>query len=512
MVARSVLSGAAGTTMNHSWIRNVVLAALTSVAPVVVFQACATPSPNDAALGDDDAGPVDTDPSGGICLLNNCKSDEECGGCEDGRVTCLVAENRCVACDPVSGLGCPDGEACSPFGICAPEGQVCTTDDHGEPTISCKADADCKACSPMHQVCDTAAGKCQACTASNKTHCLAADVCVDGDCAPKCPSSCAGDGDCGQCGGPGNEAHACNNHKCAECSDTFKCPEGLECQSGACVPGCGIAGAPVSGDCTADEDCQYCGGGNAADGWVCKKALNANDPTDHGSCVPQAQGCSDLGKGVAVLPEPWGAVTNTCSSDNDCAGAGIVYNVGKLIRDAIGDDEIDLGFKKVKIQDANVNYDMPKCADIELTESISCGVCVPCETDSDCKPISVDGLVGKLFQGDALAQIAGSVLVDMLYGDTPDHDLNFFCQPVAAGYGVCAPCANPTQACGNGGGGGGGGGGGSCAHDECSAGGKLTKGCSTCTTDVCGSDPYCCSTEWDAQCVDEAKTFGSCGC
>ncbi|HZO12272.1 MAG TPA: hypothetical protein VFB62_03410, partial [Polyangiaceae bacterium] len=33
----------------------------------------------------------------GICLMNNCKADSDCGGCDDERDRCLVEENRCIA-------------------------------------------------------------------------------------------------------------------------------------------------------------------------------------------------------------------------------------------------------------------------------------------------------------------------------------------------------------------------------------------------------------------------------
>ena len=46
-----------------------------------------------------------------------------------------------------------------------------------------------------------------------------------------------------------------------------------------------------------------------------------------------------------------------------------------------------------------------------------------------------------------------------------------------------------------------------CAHPICSAGTKLTSSCDTCAATVCGYDPYCCSTNWDAQCVGEVTSF-----
>jgi vibriolysin len=49
----------------------------------------------------------------------------------------------------------------------------------------------------------------------------------------------------------------------------------------------------------------------------------------------------------------------------------------------------------------------------------------------------------------------------------------------------------------------GGGDGGACAHNECSAGAKLTSGCDACVTSVCAADSFCCATAWDARCVSE---------
>jgi hypothetical protein len=47
----------------------------------------------------------------------------------------------------------------------------------------------------------------------------------------------------------------------------------------------------------------------------------------------------------------------------------------------------------------------------------------------------------------------------------------------------------------------------SCAHDECTSGSKLTKGCSTCVTSVCNKDSYCCSTTWDSFCISDVNMY-----
>jgi hypothetical protein len=52
-----------------------------------------------------------------------------------------------------------------------------------------------------------------------------------------------------------------------------------------------------------------------------------------------------------------------------------------------------------------------------------------------------------------------------------------------------------------------------CAHAICAAGGALASACDPCAKTVCASDAYCCSTSWDATCVQEAGSMcgASCG-
>lgn len=493
------------------------------LALVVTAVACADSADPDPGTGTPTATSTAVGGSGGgICLLNNCTANEHCAGCSEGRNTCLVAEQRCVACDPnqpIGQQGCPDGQECSPYGICVPQGLTCPVDSEGVPTVVCSVNADCQACSPMHQVCDPQTHKCQACTETNTQHCTQSDICIDGKCSPKCPPSCQATADCQYCGGPGNEAHACFKHKCAQCTDApegdplyYPCPSGQVCDNGVCVPPCGIPG-PVAGNCAEDEDCHYCGGADNYGSYTCKTPLNS----DHGVCVPGAEGCEDLAPGL-VLPEPWSDYTNTCSNDDNCNNVGIQYDVGQQIRDWLGSDSLDLGFTDVKICNAGdaanqpnkptVDYDMSVCASIEIVGDAQCGLCVPCAEDSDCQPIDVDPLIPGLFCESAIATIAGALLIDLLWGDDVDHHLNFFCQDLAAGYGVCVPCANPFSPCASGGGGGSG----NCDHGVCEEGGPLDPSCGTCEAAVCNEDQYCCDTAWDATCVAEVDDYCAGGC
>ena len=48
-----------------------------------------------------------------------------------------------------------------------------------------------------------------------------------------------------------------------------------------------------------------------------------------------------------------------------------------------------------------------------------------------------------------------------------------------------------------------------CSHDACTAGTKLTSGCSDTVTAVCAKDSYCCKTKWDATCVKEVASIAN---
>ncbi len=51
-----------------------------------------------------------------------------------------------------------------------------------------------------------------------------------------------------------------------------------------------------------------------------------------------------------------------------------------------------------------------------------------------------------------------------------------------------------------------------CTHDPCVAGGALAGECDPCVAEICGMDPYCCTTSWDFGCTAKVETVcgGSC--
>ncbi|MBX3229483.1 MAG: hypothetical protein KIT84_17305 [Labilithrix sp.] len=439
----------------------------------------------DGTSGGDGDGSNDT-----ICLLNNCDRDRDCQDCGEGQTVCLQSEHRCIACGPEAGnKACGNGQKCTKYGNCVGNGVSCDEDANGVPTITCKNTADCGACGPKFRVCDEATNKCVGCSPTNTTNCQSTDVCkTDGTCVPKCPAECKDDADCGECGTDAKPARACNNHVCAECSSTKPCANGDKCdlQHGTCVKQCGLGTRPGTSNCTVEGNCAGCTGTTD-----CKLPVNGGE----GVCVGPAVGCEDLGKGTIVLPDPFSRVTQTCSTDANCAGQSIDINVGKILRDATG-----LGV----IKDGNINYTLNACANVELFDK-SCGLCVPCKEDTDCTDISIDQVAGDIFG--PIGSIASAILLDKAFGPN-DRKIHMYCQNVAGSYGICAPCSNILSRCAevsgpiedNG----------KCDHDICEVGGPLGPRCglpSKCVENVCKKDPYCCTKEWDLQCKTDVDLY-----
>lgn len=377
-----------------------------------------------------------------FCDLNNCTSDADCKGCDKNRKKCNKDKNRCMMCIPGEEPStCGDGKTCSKSGMCINPTQTCPTDAQGEPTVNCNTNEDCSACPLEYLTCDTNTNKCVDCTEGpGGTGCPELDkYCKVGKCVPKCPTDCATDADCAKCGeGTMTPYSACggvSGTACAVCSKTKPCPEGQICdQVGKCLSVCGDPKLQQKGACTKDEHCAGC----AADMSKCIVPINGGE----GRCGLEANGCSDIPMNFAVLPEPWSKVTNLCSKPSDCSGVGIDLNVGKLLRDITGLSQI---------KDAVMKYPMSVCATVLTVgisdKELSCGICVPCSVDSDCKPIKFDSLIEQAFGpvGSAVAE----ALIKLVFKKDPPYNLNMYCESVAHGYGVCAPCIDFIHECAN---------------------------------------------------------------
>jgi hypothetical protein len=227
------------------------LAALLPIAAVAA--ACATSDPIEPP-GEDGGGGA-----GGrgeyvpelVCLFDSCNGDATCAGCE-GLTYCLLAERRCVACDPLTGYGCAEGSHCTSVGECAPDGGSCPIDDQGEPLVACAVDADCVDCDTMHRVCDLGTGRCVACTDANLSACAPDDICVDSRCTVDTPPPVCDHEEC-ETGGPlGESCTMCTSALCAE--DPYCCATAWDAQCVSEVAKfCTDVVCPAPTDCEHDE-------------------------------------------------------------------------------------------------------------------------------------------------------------------------------------------------------------------------------------------------------------------
>jgi hypothetical protein len=429
-----------------------------------------------------------------ICLAMNCKSDSECGGCEAGKVVCAVAESRCVACGPISGgRTCAAGTQCTEHGDCVPDGTPTCQVSNGLANVICASDAQCAGCDPKHRVCNTASKQCVACTATSKGLCQSTDTCSPSNtCTPKCPTSCSDDADCSVCDAPkgasaGASAHACLRGKCAQCNDKLGCPEGKRCDDhGICLSTCGtssLSRPDLPGKCKTDAQCAGCSTGNT----TCKLPIGS----DYGDCAFPAPGCAALAsRGLVKLPSPFDRATATCDSDTACANVSADIDIGAI-----------LGFSSASIQ-----YPMKRCAPLNLAAgpiNASCGVCVPCTTDTDCAPLDLLGIAGKALG--PLGAIGAALLLDQVFGPS-DKKINMYCAKLLGDFGACIPCGDLLHPCGN-----------NvlkpstttCTHGPCVLGVALSSASSCgkgCTAKVCKQSPACCAQdgEWTQECVNLA--------
>jgi hypothetical protein len=289
------------------------LAAAALVAAFALAAACSSGTSSSGGAGAAGQGGYDASSQGGhggagfgsACVVRACDSDVSCADCAHGKTRCLVAEHRCIACDPVKG-GCAGTEKCTEYGSCVPAGLECPTDASGVPTVKCAENVDCLACDPLHQVCDTVAGACVACTKADPSACLPGELCIAGACTATCPGACTTDDDCANCG----PSRACNAGTCSACSPTYACPKGETCApDGVCVPRCGNDG---EGTCGEDADCAACENGatvcHKPDGPVGTCGPDATPTCDHGACEA----------GTALSPDCDPCAATVCETDAYC--------------------------------------------------------------------------------------------------------------------------------------------------------------------------------------------------
>jgi hypothetical protein len=218
----------------------------------------------------------------GVCCNTACASP--CNACSvhPDLFTGLI-EGATIpgTCEPVNGVTCDDGDACTQADVC--QGGAC----HGS-SVVCAASNDCR----KPGTCDAATGQCSAAqpkddgaTCDDGNLCTALDRCESGVCVGQSPVVCPEPDSChkpGTCDAATGLCHNPAKDDGADCdSDHDPCTVSDHCSAGVCVTGelrsCDRYACDKStGDCRIECDSVN----DCSPGYVCNRTHACVDPPD----------------------------------------------------------------------------------------------------------------------------------------------------------------------------------------------------------------------------------------
>lgn len=341
-----------------------------------------------------------------------------------------------------------------------------------------------------HDVCSTGpalapiCGKCESVVCANDPFCCEREwdgACVQGAqdaCGANCGAGGTGGaggsigkggaggsiGKGGAGGGGGTGTGGKGGNPGTFCGDSI-CDPNEACNT--CPKDCGPCGNNCSHDvCTAGPPLgQNCGKCAAV---VCQQDPFCCESFWDATCVSEASQCAPCGGGTAGSG---GAPAQDCQS---CA----IGSCGPQVNACLQDDECQ-GCLGSADPSCFVN---PRVKDLVVC---TCNGSCAASCAEECKVFG-GGTGGTGGAGGGTGGSAGA-------GGGPSSICG---DGICDGQETCGSCGNDCGSC-------------DCAHGVCFAGGKLEGSCSPCTQTVCSQDPFCCSTEWDDQCVQRAQN--NCG-
>jgi hypothetical protein len=413
----------------------------------------------------------------------SCAANTDCAACDPMHQVCDPATNTCVACTD------QDTSECASDDICI--NNKC----EDKCPSTCESDNDCGACG-------TGANAAHACHAHKCAECSATYACPAGftcsshgtcerECGDHDTGSCMTDADCAGCGASGLVCHVPLNGGAGTCGPAA---------SGCSDLGQGALTLPapfnqVTNTCSNDGDCA--GVGVTLNVGEMLRDLTGIDGIDDANISYPMGECAS----VTISNNLSCGVCVPCEVDNDCND----IDVDQVALDAFGpigsiaaafllDQVFGSGDHKIHMYCENVagNY----------------GVCVPCPGFMyDC---SVGGGGGGGGGGSCSHDICSSGGPLNASCDSCSEtvcDIDPYCCDTEwdslcvgeAEYYCDLDCS-------------GGGGGGACVHSECDEGVGLNQNCSSCADTVCSTDPYCCDNDWDDVCVQQAEDWCGLSC
>ncbi len=309
--------------------------------------------------------------------------------------------------------------------------------------------------------------------------------CTSGDCCDGCHyepagTSCTSDGNpCTDdvCNASGSCNHPNNS---APCDDGSFCNGADTCNAGSCTAHGGdpCPGPDGDGDCTesCNEGATDC---TAADptGSACDDGLfcGVADTCDAaGVCTPGSSSCS----GSDFCDE----VDNQCLSDTDTDGIPDVDDNCTTVANASQNDPDMEGYGAACDFDISNDNTVTDIFDV-IAHTSKFGMSVP----------PADPNLDHTEPPEGVIDIFDVIGATSSFGGGPPGPSGLSCAGTA-------PCVGPNR----------------CAHDICEEGPALDATCDyphpTCVADICAAHASCCSTAWDALCVEEATTICGLSC
>ncbi|MFO0631369.1 MAG: MopE-related protein [Nannocystaceae bacterium] len=438
----------------------------------------------DASASDSSSGAADSGTTGPGC------EDEICNGLDDD---CDDMVDEGCDCEPDDTQSCYSGpRGTAGVGVCTEGTQLCAEGSWG----LCEGEVTPldEACNGVDDDCDDEVDEGFGTEQCGQGICqVTVDTCVDGvpgpDCVPGDPlaQEICGNGLDDTCDGTVDEDCDCNDGETQSC---YGGPNGTQ-GVGLCAAGTQTcAGGQWPAECDGDvlPSAEMCDGLDND----CDAAADENDPGGGGACNTGlvgvcAQGHIHCNAGVLSCTQDVMAGAETCDGlDNDCDTGVDEGNPGGGAACFTGIP----GSCSVGVQACSGG-----AVGCQQTVFPSAEICVN-GTDEDCDGTADDGCGcahSLCVNSTALANGCSSCVSEVCAVD-----------PFCCASGWDAICINEVAticadwSCTT------------CTHSPCLQGGALVSTCDTgpnCVSTICASDPFCCSTSWDALCVGEVASL-----
>jgi hypothetical protein len=212
--------------------------------------------------------------------------------------------------------------------------------------------------------------------------------------------------------------------------------------------------------------------------FVVLAACGGENPTN-----PDASGGDDDPDAMSIVPDAAPVPPDAEPNSTDPAVVCVVLcgTIQQCFGGGGGPDEECVTFCNKDLADCTTEQvgTLAECADVGCRGLIDCVTAVECIDDGGKGSECGDGTCDPDEDCGTCAEDCGACV----------------CGDSVCNLGECASCETDCP------------GGCVCPHDTCTVGEVLDPGCDSCVGQVCDVDSYCCETEWDGICVQQANSI-----